>query len=71
MENLSGVVQQLKKERTRLADELHRVIAALTAFGKAYSGSNPKAVAANRTKRTISAAGTVALATWYHPHQRP
>jgi hypothetical protein len=55
MGNLSVVVQQLKKERTRLADELHRVTAALSAFGKAYiSGSNPKAVA--NTKRIISAA---------------
>jgi hypothetical protein len=49
------VIQQLKKERTRLADELHRVTAALTAFGKSYiSGGNPKT--ANYTKRTISAA---------------
>jgi hypothetical protein len=63
MGNLSGVVQQLKKERTRLADELHRVTAALTAFGKVYiSGSNPKAVAANRTKRTISVAGRKRIA---------
>jgi|GEM_PF-575133 hypothetical protein len=57
MGNLSGVVQQLRKERSRLADELHRVTAALTAFGKTYiSGSNTKAVAANRTNRTMSAA---------------
>jgi 16S rRNA G1207 methylase RsmC len=56
MGNLSVVVRQLKKERTRLADELHRVTAALTAFGKVYiSGSNPNA-AANHTKRTLSAA---------------
>ncbi len=32
MGNLSGVVQQLSKERKRLADELHRVTAALIAF---------------------------------------
>jgi 16S rRNA G1207 methylase RsmC len=55
MGNLSVVVQQLSKERTRLADELHRVTAALTAFGKVYlSGSNPKVV--GNTKRTMSAA---------------
>jgi hypothetical protein len=61
MGNLSVVVQQLKKERTRLADELHRVTAALTAFGKAYiSGSNPKAVA--NTTRTISVAGRKRIA---------
>jgi hypothetical protein len=52
MGTISGVVRQLKKERTRLADELHRVTAALTAFGKVYlSGSNPKGVG----KRTLSA----------------
>ena len=55
MGTISGVVRQLSKERARLADELHRVTAALTAFGKVYlSGSNPKATA--NTKRTISAA---------------
>jgi hypothetical protein len=62
MGNMSGVVRQLKKERTRLADELHRVTAALTAFGKVYlSGSNPRA-AANDRKRTISAAGRKRIA---------
>jgi hypothetical protein len=62
MGNLSGVVQQLAKERTRLADELHRVTAALAAFGKAYiSGRNPKAVT-NNTKRTISVAGRKRIA---------
>ena len=61
MGNLSVVVQQLKKEHSRLADELHRVTAALTAFGKVYlSGSNPKAV--GNTKRTISVAGRKRIA---------
>ena len=56
MGNMSKVVRQLSKERARLSDELHRVTAALTAFGKVYlSGNNPKA-AANHTKRTLSAA---------------
>jgi 16S rRNA G1207 methylase RsmC len=56
MGNMSKVVKQLSKERARLTDELHRVTAALTAFGKVYlSGSNPKAV--GNTKRTLSAAG--------------
>jgi 16S rRNA G1207 methylase RsmC len=55
MGNMSKVVRQLSKERTRLTDELHRVTAALTAFGKVYlSGNNPKAV--GNTKRTLSAA---------------
>jgi hypothetical protein len=56
MGNLSVVVGQLRKERTRLADELHRVTAALTAFGKAYlSGGNHR-------KRTISVAGRKRIA---------
>jgi 16S rRNA G1207 methylase RsmC len=56
MGTISGVIRQLKKERARLTDELHRVTAALTAFGKVYlSGSNPGAAA--NTKRTISVAG--------------
>lgn len=58
MGNLSLVVKQLKKEHTRLTDELHRVTAALTAFGKVYvNGRRPKAVVSTRKRRTISAAG--------------
>jgi len=54
---MQSVVSQLRKERTRLEDELHRVTSALAAFGKVYMhGSKPKA-AATRKKRTISAAG--------------
>ena len=33
---IQSVVSELQKERTRLEDELHRVTAALTAFGKVY-----------------------------------
>jgi hypothetical protein len=33
---MQSVVGQLQKERTRLEDELHRVTAAPTAFGKVY-----------------------------------
>jgi hypothetical protein len=52
-----SVVGLLQKERKRLEDELHRVTAALTAFGKVYMhGSKPQA-AATRKKRMISAAG--------------
>src|ERR1700730_16684440 len=62
MGNMAKVVRQLSKERTRLTDELHRVTAALTAFGKVYlSGNNPKATG-NHTKRTISAAGRKRIA---------
>jgi hypothetical protein len=54
---MQSVTSQLQKERKRLDDELHRVTAALTAFGKVYvSGSKPKAPAAPRKKRAISAA---------------
>ena len=55
---MQSVANQLQKERTRLEDELHRVTAALAAFGKVYMyGSKPKAAVATRKKRTISAAG--------------
>jgi hypothetical protein len=46
MASLSGVVRQLSKERNRLEDELHRVTAALAAFGRVYiSGRKAAAVA--------------------------
>jgi hypothetical protein len=54
---MQAVVGQLQKERARLEDELHRVTAALTAFGKVYlQGSEPRP-AATRKKRTTSGAG--------------
>jgi hypothetical protein len=53
---MSGVIQQLKKERVRLEDQLHRVTAALTAFGRVYmNGTGTKAVA-GRMRKTMSAA---------------
>ena len=59
---MQSVVGTLQKERVRLEDELHRVTAALTAFGKAYlQGSKPKH-APTRKKRTISAAGRKRIA---------
>jgi len=55
---MQSVVSQLQKERTRLEDELHRVTAALTAFGKVYlQGNKP-----SRRKRTMSAAGRKRIA---------
>ena len=55
---MQSVVSELQKERKRLADELHRVAAALTAFGNAYvHGSRP-----TRKKRTISVAGRKRIA---------
>jgi hypothetical protein len=55
---MQSVVTQLQKERTRLANELHRVTAALTAFGKVYVNGPT----ATRKKRTISAAGRKRIA---------
>jgi len=59
---MQSVAGQLQKERMRLEDELHRVTAALTAFGKVYlRGSKPRGTA-TRKKRTISAAGRKRIA---------
>ena len=55
---MQSVVKQLQKERSRLEDELHRVTAALTAFGKVYLRGN-KAIG---KKRTMSAAGRKRIA---------
>jgi hypothetical protein len=55
---MQSVVSQLQKERTRLEDELIRVTAALTAFGKVYL----RARKSSRKKRTISAAGRKRIA---------
>jgi hypothetical protein len=59
---MHSVVNQLQRERTRLEDELRRITAALTAFGKVYiQGTKPKP-AATRKKRTISPAGRKRIA---------
>ena len=48
---LQSVVSQLHKERARLDDELHRVTAALTAFGQSYfRGSKSKLTGPTRKK---------------------
>jgi hypothetical protein len=55
---MQSVISELQKERKRLEDELHRVAAALTAFGNVYMhGSRP-----THKKRTISAAGRKRIA---------
>ena len=60
---MQSVVSELQKERKRLEDQLHRVTAALTAFGKVYMyGSRPKGAIATRKTRTISAAGRKRIA---------
>jgi hypothetical protein len=55
---MQSVADQLQKERTRLADELRRVTAALTAFGRVYVNGPT----ATRKKRTMSAAGRKRIA---------
>ena len=55
---LQSVASQLQKERARLEDELHRVTAALTAFGKVYLHGTK----ATKKTRTISAAGRKRIA---------
>ena len=60
---MQSVVSTLQKEQKRLADELHRVTAALTAFGNVYMHrSQPKAAGVSRKNRTISAAGRKRIA---------
>jgi hypothetical protein len=59
---MQSVVGQLQKERMRLEDELHRVTAALAAFGKVYMQGSKARSAAARKKRTISAAGRKRIA---------
>ncbi len=60
---MQSVVSQLQRERSRLENELLRVTAALTAFGKVYlEGSKPKAAVGTRKKRRISAAGRKKIA---------
>jgi hypothetical protein len=41
MENLSGIVKQLKTERDRVRKQLLGLETAFTAFASAYSGSKP------------------------------
>jgi ABC-type Fe3+-hydroxamate transport system substrate-binding protein len=55
---VQDVFKQLEQERNRLEDQLHRVTAALTAFGKVYMHGGK----ITRGKRTISAAGRKRIA---------
>jgi hypothetical protein len=54
---IQSVVKHLQKERVRLEDELHRVTAALTAFGKVYMQGRKRGSVGTHKKRIISAAG--------------
>ena len=54
---IDSVVKELQQERARLEDELRRVTAALTAFGKVFLQGSKRRPVAIRKKRKISAAG--------------
>jgi hypothetical protein len=54
---IQTVVKQLQQERARLEDELHRVSAALTTFGRVFLKGSKGRTVGIRKKRTISAAG--------------
>ena len=59
---MQSVAGQLQKERTRLENELHRVTAALTAFGQVYMQGGKPGPAVTRKKRTISPAARKKIA---------
>jgi hypothetical protein len=56
MSNLAGVVRLLKKEQDQLTKELHRIGAALAAFGKAYvKGTSSRKLSAAARARIAAA----------------
>jgi hypothetical protein len=59
---IQSVVKQLQQERARLEDELHRVTAALSTFGKFFLQGSKRGPVATHKKRTISAAGRKRIA---------
>jgi hypothetical protein len=59
---IQTVVKQLQQERARLENELHRVTAALTTFGKVFLQAGKRGPISARKKRTISAAGRKRIA---------
>lgn len=59
---VSTVIEQLQNERGRLENELHRVTAALSAFGKVFMQGSKTKPAKSRKTRTISAAGRKRIA---------
>ena len=52
---MQSVVRHLQNERTRLEDELHRVTAALTAFGKVFMRASKPTISAAGRKRIAAA----------------
>jgi hypothetical protein len=59
---IQTVVKHLQQERARLEDELHRVTAALTTFGKVYMQGGKRGATGIGKKRTISVAGRKRIA---------
>lgn len=61
---MQSVIGTLQNEQRRLEDQLHRVKAALTAFGNVYLDGRKSKIkpTGTRTKRTISAAGRKRIA---------
>jgi hypothetical protein len=56
MSNLSGVIHILRKEQVRLTEELHRIGAALAAFGKTYSKGITTRILSKSARARIEAA---------------
>jgi hypothetical protein len=56
MSNLSGIVEQLKKERDRVERELSGLNAALAAFVNVYAGSRPKRRVSAKSRAKMAAA---------------
>lgn len=54
MANISGVVQQLKKERERAQEEVQRIDAALEALGSVSSNSASRMSAAARRRISLA-----------------
>jgi hypothetical protein len=59
---IQSVVKQLHQERSRLENELQRVTAALTTFGRVFMEGGKRGPVVVRKKRTISAAGRKRIA---------
>jgi len=59
---IETVVKELQQERARLENELQRVTAALTSFGKVFLQAGRGRSLGARKKRTISAAGRKRIA---------
>jgi hypothetical protein len=59
---MQSIVSQLQKERARLEVELHRITAALTAFGMVYIRGHKSKSVATRKRRAISVAGRKRMA---------